>query len=162
MDHFLLQNRCTRTRAKTLDNHTLKVFSVFYQHPSLLDPDAWKLFHTGDENILIDEDTMVILDKHVCEFGYQPKTGTIITCKITPRETTDLKAHWDNILEFCNEVKKDFSEFWDDTTLEMEKLSLKSDPLQACSDSTSNGPTLGSIPEETVQTLPSKLGEDSD
>lgn len=162
MDHFLLQNRCTRTRAKTLDNHTLKVFSVFYQHPSLLDPDAWKLFDTGDENILIDEDTMVILHQHICEFGYQPKTGTILTCKITPKETKDLKAHWDKILDFCNEVKKDFSEFWDETTLKMENLSLKSDPLQEHSGSTSNGPTLESIPEETVQTLPSKLDEDLD
>ena len=162
MENFLLTNRCTRTRVKTEDNHTLKVFSVFYQHPALLDPADWKLFNAESEQVLMDKDTIYLLDKHLCEFGYEPKTGTILTCKITPIEKTDLDKHWDEMLQFCLEVKRDFAQFCDEETLGLDKLNLKSDQSQDCSDSTSNGPTLGSILEETTQTLPSKLDEGLD
>lgn len=157
MENFLLTNRCTRTRVKTSDNYTLKVFSAFYQHPALLEPDAWKLFNSGTEKVLIDKDTMYILDKHVCEFGYQPKSGTILTCKITPIDKMDLDKHWDDMFKFCLEAKRDFAEFCDNQTLGLENLSLKSDSSRDCSGSTSNDPTPENILEETVQTLPSKL-----
>ena len=49
MKNFLLTNRCTKIRVKTSDNHTLKVFSVFYQHPALLHPDGWKLLNNEDK-----------------------------------------------------------------------------------------------------------------
>ena len=57
MKDFLLTNRCTKIRVQTSDNHTLKVFSVFYQHPALLNPDGWKLLDHQDK-ILVDENTL--------------------------------------------------------------------------------------------------------
>lgn len=162
MENYLLTNRCTRTRVKTSDDHTLKVFSAFYQHPALLEPEDWKLFDAETEKVLMDKDTIYLLNKHVCEFGYEPKTGTILTCKITPIDKTDLNKHWEDMLQYCLEVKKEFAQFCDEETLGLEKLNLKSDQSQDCSDSTSNDPMLESIPEETKQTLPSKLDEDLD
>ena len=113
MKDFLLTNRCTKIRVQTSDKHTLKVFSVFYQHPALLNPDGWKLLDHHDK-ILVDENTLWLLDKHVCEFGFSPKDGTILTCKITPKSgTPDLQKHWDDMLDYCIEVKKDFAQFVD-------------------------------------------------
>ena len=161
MDNFLLTNRCTKIRVKTSDNHTLKVFSVFYQHPALLNPDGWKVLE-NTEKILVDENTLWLLEKHVCEFGFSPKDGTILTCKITPKDTTDLQKHWDEMLDYCIEVKKDFAQFIDaqkadELTSRLDQLKLKSDSQPAYSDPATNGHTLGRIPEETAQTPPSKL-----
>ena len=165
MEHFLLTNRCTKIRVQTSDKHTLKVFSVFYQHPALLNPDGWKLLD-HNEKILVDENTMWLLDKHVCEFGFSPKDGTILTCKITPKSgTPDLQKHWDDILDYCIEVRKDFAQFVDaqkadELTNRLDQLKLKSDSQPACLDLATNDRTLEKIPEETGQTLPSKLDVD--
>ena len=161
MENFLLTNRCTRVRVKTSDNHTLKVFSVFYQHPALLHPDGWRLLDHG-EKILVDENTMWLLEHHECEFGHQPKDGTILTCKITPKDKTDLNKHWDDMLQYCMEVKRDFAQFVDskkvnELTDQLESLGVtesKSDSPQECSDL----PTNDHMPEKTLegkgQTLP--------
>ena len=121
MNSYLLTNRCTRTRVKTADNHTLKVFSVFYQHPALIHPDGWHLLKHDKENILVDENTLYILNKHECEFGFQPKSGTILTCKITIKgklSDEESKSHWDDIYKYCIEVKRDFAKFCDDNKVE--------------------------------------------
>lgn len=164
MKNFLLTNRCTKIRVKTSDNHTLKVFSVFYQHPALLHPDGWKLLNNEDK-ILVDENTLWLLEKHVCEFGYAPKDGTILTCKITPKDDSDLQKHWDDMLQYCIEVKKDFAQFVDaqkadELTSRLDQLKLKSDSSQECSDPATNGHRLEKIPEEKVQTPPNKLDVD--
>ena len=164
MKDFLLTNRCTKIRVQTSDKHTLKVFSVFYQHPALLNPDGWKLLDHHDK-ILVDENTLWLLDKHICEFGFSPNDGTILTCKITPKDTSDIQKHWDDMLDYCIEVKKDFAQFVDaqkadELTNRLDQLKLKSDSQPACSDLPTNGHRLERIPEETVQTPPSKLDED--
>lgn len=164
MKDFLLTNRCTKIRVQTSDNHTLKVFSVFYQHPALLNPDGWKLLDHQDK-ILVDENTLWLLDKHVCEFGFSPKDGTILTCKITPKDTSNLEKHWDDMLDYCIEVKKDFAQFVDaqkadELTNRLDQLKLKSDSQPACSDLATNDHMLEKIPEERAQTLPSKLDVD--
>ena len=164
MKDFLLTNRCTKIRVQTSDNHTLKVFSVFYQHPALLNPDGWKLLDHQDK-ILVDENTLWLLDKHVCEFGFSPKDGTILTCKITPKDTSNPEKHWDDMLDYCIEVKKDFAQFVDaqkadELTNRLDQLKLKSDSQPACSDLATNDHMLEKIPEERAQTLPSKLDVD--
>lgn len=161
MENFLLTNRCTRVRVKTSDNHTLKVFSVFYQHPALLHPDGWRLLDHG-EKILVDENTMWLLEHHECEFGHQPKDGTILTCKITPKDKTDLNKHWDDMLQYCMEVKRDFAQFVDskkvnELTDQLESLGVtesKSDSPQECSDLPTNDHTLEKTLEGKGQTLP--------
>jgi len=162
MENYLLTNQCTRVRVKTSDDHSLKVFSVFYQHPGMLDPDGWKLLDNG-EKILVDENTMWLLDKHECEFGYKPKEGTILTCKITPVdvEPSELKAHWEDMLQFCMEVKRDFAKFVDsqkvdNITDELENLKVKSCSPQESKDPLSIGRTLESIPEEITPIPPSE------
>lgn len=167
MENFLLTNRCTKVRVKTSDNHTLKVFSVFYQHPALLHPDGWRLLDHG-EKILVDENTMWLLEHHECEFGHQPKDGTILTCKITPKDKTNLDKHWDDMLQYCLEVKRDFAQFVDsnkvdELTDKMESLGVvesKSDSPPECSDRPTNDRMLEKTPEVKGQTLPSKSGAD--
>ncbi len=163
MKNFLLTNQCTKVRVQTSDKHTLKVFSVFYQHPALIQPDGWKLLDHG-EQILVDENTLWLLEKHECEFGYQPKDGTILTCKITPKGKTtpaELDEHWDDMLAYCTEVKGDFARFVDDNKVEeltdkLGALQTKSDLLRDDSGLSSTDHTLENIPAEKVQTLPSK------
>ena len=156
MDSFLLTNHCTRTRVKTADNHTLKVFSVFYQHPALLQPDGWKLLKYRDDNILVDENTLYILEKHECIFGYQPKTKTILTCKITPKDKLsdeELKKHWDDIYDFCMEVRTDFAKFCDPNKLNSSLGLQDSVEIDLVPDKTL---------EETTQTLQNISIEDSE
>jgi hypothetical protein len=165
MKDFLLTNRCTKVRVQTSDNHTLKVFSIFYQHPALLHPDGWKLLDHG-EKILVDENTLWVLEQHECEFGYQPKDGTILTCKITPKGKTtpkELNDHWDEMLVYCTEVKGDFAKFVDGAKVEelVDKLDattlkVKSDSQPADLDLSSNDHTPENTLEEKGQTPPSK------
>lgn len=134
MENYLLTNRCTRVRVKTSDDHVLKVFSVFYQHVALLDPDSWSLLDVG-EKILVDSDTKWLLSHHECEFGYAPKDGTVLTCKITPRDKSDLQKHWNDMLDYCIQVKKEFAEFVDskkvdDLSDKLEDLKVKSESPQ--------------------------------
>lgn len=159
---FLLINRCTKTRVKTSDDHTLKVFSAFYQHPGLLDPDGWTLLTIGDDQLLVDVDTIHILDQHECELGYEPKTGTVLTCKITPKNTEDLEKHWDTILQHCLSVKEDFAKFCDqqDVSKQLENMKLKSDPSPADSDSSNDDHKLENAPTKIEQIPPSIQDED--
>lgn len=164
MDHYLLTNRCTKIRVQTTDKHTLKVFSAFYQHPALLHPDGWKMLDHG-EKILVDENTLWLLEHHECEFGYQPTTGTILTCKITPKDKSNLDKHWEGMLKYCVEVKGDFAKFVDKSKVKeltdtLDNLKLKSDSPQECSDPATNDHMPEKTPAETVQTLPSKSNED--
>tara|TARA_B110000483_G_scaffold213820_1_gene263242 strand:- start:1261 stop:1743 length:483 start_codon:yes stop_codon:yes gene_type:complete len=160
MDEYLLQNRCTKIRVSTSDEHTLKVFSVFYQHPALIDPEGWTVLKT-EENILVDKNTMWILEKHECEFGYEAKSGTILTCRIKPKDCSNLEAHWDDILQYCMEVKGDFAKFCDeDISLKMDNLKLKSDSKPGCSDPEANDRKLDSTLPVKEQTLPKKLSAD--
>jgi len=147
MNSFLLTNRCTRTRVKTSDDHTLRVFSIFYQHPALLHPDGWKLLKHSKDNVLVDENTLYILEKHECEFGYQPKTGTILTCKITPKGKLSeeaLKTHWDDIYDYCVEVKRDFATFCDDS--KVDELTNKLSSSLGLQDSVH----IDQVPEKTL------------
>ena len=165
MKDFLLTNRCTKIRVQTSDKHTLKVFSVFYQHPALLHPDGWKLLDHGDK-ILVDENTLWLLEKHECEFGYQPKDGTILTCKITPKGKTtpkELEEHWDDMLAYCSEVKGDFAKFVDSAKVEELADKLDATTLEVKSDSQPDDSDLVSndhMPENTLaskgQTPPKK------
>lgn len=163
MKDFLLTNRCTKVRVQTSDQHTLKVFSIFYQHPALLHPDGWKLLDHG-EKILVDENTLWLLEQHECEFGYQPKDGTILTCKITPKGKTtpkELNDHWDEMLAYCTEVKGDFAKFVDKTKVEeltdkLDDLKVKSDSQPVDSDLSSNDRMPENTLEEKGQTPPSK------
>lgn len=158
MKDFLLTNRCTKIRVQTSDKHTLKVFSVFYQHPALIHPDGWKLLDHGDK-ILVDENTLWLLEQHECEFGYQPKEGTILTCKITPKGKTtpkELDEHWDDMLAYCSEVKGDFAKFVD--TAKVEELTDKLDAanLKVKSDSQPDDSGLASTDHTLENTLASK------
>jgi len=174
MKHFLLTNRCTKVRVQTSDNHTLKVFSAFYQHPALIHPDGWKLLDHG-EKILVDENTLYMLEKHECEFGYQPKEGTILTCKITPKDINkegfNLDAHWDDILQYCLEVKGDFAQFVDTQKpslkksssvddLSLEELKIKSDSEPEWLDLATTDHMPENTPALTVPTPPSKQDVD--
>jgi hypothetical protein len=132
------------------------VFSVFYQHPALIHPDGWKLLDHGDK-ILVDENTLWLLEKHECEFGYQPKEGTILTCKITPKGKTtpkELEEHWDDMLAYCSEVKGDFAKFVDNA--KVEELTDELDDMKVKSDSQPGDLGLASNDHMLENTLASK------
>jgi hypothetical protein len=114
----------------------------------------------------VDENTLWLLEQHECEFGYQPKEGTILTCKITPKGKTtpkELDEHWDDMLAYCSEVKGDFAKFVDKNKVEELTDKLDAVTLEVKSDSqldeldlASNDRTLDNTLASKGQTPPSK------
>ncbi len=76
---ILLNNRVPNFKIKTKDSHLLHVFSVFYDHPAMINVDGWVMMK--DMKILVDVDTMFLLESNISEFGWNK--DKLLTCKIT-------------------------------------------------------------------------------
>ena len=106
MKSFLITNLCTHVRIKTKDDHVLQAFSGFYQHPAMVNEDAWNLQKHGNVNILVDEDTMHIMKNMLCEFGYEATSDTILTCKLTSmiEDEEERKKQWNELYGYAYTV----------------------------------------------------------
>ena len=107
MKSFLITNLCTNVRIKTKDDHVLQAFSGFYQHPAMVNEDAWNLQKHGNVNILVDEDTMHIMKNMLCEFGYEATSDTILTCKLTSmiEDEEERTKQWNELYEYANGIR---------------------------------------------------------
>jgi hypothetical protein len=56
----LLANKLPRKKIRTQDGTVLKLFSLFFSHPYMLNEDGWKLLVVCEEKILVDVDTLHI------------------------------------------------------------------------------------------------------
>lgn len=115
MSSFLTTNRCTRTRIKTKDNVILQVFSLFYDHPAMVNEEAWHLFTHGNTKVMVDKDTLEIMRDLECEYGFSPKTDTIITCKLTSRIVDDdeRKKQMNQKYEYAKKIRTSIEKFFD-------------------------------------------------
>ena len=115
MSSFLTTNRCTRTRIKTKDNIILQAFSLFYDHPAMVNEEAWHLFTHGNTKVMVDKDTLEIMRELECEYGFSPKNDTIITCKLTSRIVDDdeRKKQMNQKYEYAKKIRTSIEKFFD-------------------------------------------------
>jgi hypothetical protein len=108
MNSFLITNLCTKVRVQTKDEKILQVFSGFYSHPAMINEDGWHLQKHGNVNILVDEDTMHIMKKMLCEFGYDATSDAILTCKLTSvvEDEEERTKQWNELYEYARGVRK--------------------------------------------------------
>lgn len=119
---FVVHNQLKSFKVQTKDGKHLRVFSIFYQHPGMLNEDGWKLFKLPGtkKQILIDVNTLYVLDHNMNEFGYKPNTDIIETCKLTCTFKTqdEVDKHWEDMKEYAVSLKKDQKDFFDKQKVE--------------------------------------------
>jgi len=177
MKSILLHNRCTKTRVKLADGNILQCFTLFYDHPAMINEDAWTLMKTNGINVLCDTDTMHILSGNECEWGFTPTGDTILTVKLSTqlKEQEDQIDHWNKLYEFAVGVKKEAAQFFDKKKIDnladelnlLDVSSIKTtealrdttsvdELMKDGSDSDANCQKPSSVLEEIEKTLPSK------
>jgi hypothetical protein len=125
----LVANQCRAFRVETKDKVQLRVFSMFYPHPGMVEEEGWKIFQMDKDKILVDENTLYVLERNINEFGFEPKSDTIISCKLTKEGSQEeIDAHWDDMKKYGEELKTDYSNFKKaDPTTALSELSLIDD-----------------------------------
>lgn len=177
MKSILLHNRCTKTRVKLADGNILQCFTLFYDHPAMINEDAWTLMKTNGINVLCDTDTMHILSGNECEWGFTPTGDTILTVKLSTQleEQEDQINHWNKLYEFAVGVRKEAAQFFDKKKIdnladELNSLDVSSiktteairdttsvdELMKDGSDSDASCQKPSSVLEEIEKTLPSK------
>ncbi len=130
---ILLKNRLPTFKIKTKDSHLLHIFSVFYDHPAMLNEDGWVLMK--GMKILVDVDTMFLLESNISEFGWNKEK--LLTCKISSQLTGDeLTKHWNKLYKHALRVRSRMKKHFDDTKVTelLENLNI-SDSSQVEKDS---------------------------
>ena len=121
---FVVANQCQAYRVETKDKVQLRVFSMFYPHPGMVKEEGWKIFKLGKDQILVDENTLYVLERNTNEFGFDPKSDTIISCKLTKEgRQEDLDSHWDDMKQYGQELKTDYKNF-NKTMNDLSEMSL--------------------------------------
>tara|TARA_Y100000817_G_C16814116_1_gene525620 strand:- start:343 stop:825 length:483 start_codon:yes stop_codon:yes gene_type:complete len=138
---ILITNVCTSVRIRTLDEHILQCFSGFYSHPALINEDAWHLVKHGNTKLMVDKDTMYLMENMVCEWGFQAKSDTILTLKLTStiKDEEERIKHWNHLYEYSMNLRKAMTSHFDkdkmeDLTAQMKETSI-SDSSQELKDS---------------------------
>ena len=108
----LLHNKLPKFKIKTKDSHLLHVFSVFYDHPAMINEDGWVMMK--GMKILVDVDTMFLLESNVSEFGWNK--DKLLTCKITTtlKEEDEITKHWNKLYKHAMRVKSRMKKHFDD------------------------------------------------
>tara|TARA_B100000674_G_scaffold119332_1_gene90646 strand:- start:2721 stop:3203 length:483 start_codon:yes stop_codon:yes gene_type:complete len=153
---ILITNLCTKTRICTTDNHIIQCFSGFYEHPALIDQDSWHLVKHGNTNLMVDQDTMHLMEDMVCEWGFQPKSDTVLTLKLTStKEDKDERIkHWNQLYKYSMDLKKAMAQHFDNDKIDeladqMKKTSISDSSLED-SDSACSDRKPEKTPEETT------------
>ena len=178
MKSILLHNRCTKTRVKLADGNILQCFTLFYDHPAMINEEAWTLMKTNGINVLCDTDTMHVLSGNECEWGFTPTGDTILTVKLTTQleNQEDQINHWNKLYEFAVGVKKEAAQFFDKKKIEnladelnsLDVSSVKTrdklvestsvdELMKDDSDSDASCQKPSNVLQETEKTLPNKL-----
>lgn len=154
MKSILITNRCTKVRIRTLDDHIIQCFSAFYSHPALINEDSWHMMKHGNTKMMVDNDTMHIMKDLLCEWGFEAKSDTILTLKLTStvENENERTRRWNQIYKYSMNLKKAMTEHFDkdkmDELTDQLKTTSISDSSQEQKDSSCDDRTPGKIPEE--------------
>lgn len=112
---FIAGNQCTQTRVKMKDGIVIQVFSLFYMHPGMINEESWHLISHGNFKVLVDEDTLVIMKDLQIEWGFKPRSDTIISCKLSTRipEGDERKKQMHDKYEYAKKVRSSMNSFFD-------------------------------------------------
>ena len=147
---FLTTNRCTRTRIQTKDGVVIQLFSAFYDHPAMVNEDAWHLVKHGSFNLLVDEDTMEIMNGLECEWGFSANSDTIVTCKLSSHEKDEEKRNHDMGIkfEYAKKVRRSMKSFFDASKVDELSLAVDAIDINELDDSgfLDNGQVIGNTP----------------
>lgn len=131
MNVATIPNLLPNMKSRLKDGHVLLMTSFFYKHPAMINPDGWKLLKVGNEKILVDTDTLFIIGKHETELIWEKDHVTHV--KLTSKLKGDeLKEHWDTLLKYANDLKRDMSAHYDKEKVDelstmLKNVSVKSD-----------------------------------
>jgi len=112
MNSVTLKNLLPTTKIKLKDNVTLLALSLFYNHPSLLAEDGWVLLKVGSEKVLVDNDTMHVFEGEEIKLKWTKDqiTGVNLTSSLTGDALTE---HWNEKVAYCNDVRNQMKDFFD-------------------------------------------------
>lgn len=137
MKSFLISNLCTKFRVKLKDDNVLQCFSGFYEHPGMINEDAWHLVNANNVKVLVDRDTMHVMKDMVCEWGFSAAADTILTCKLTSTESDEKKRtqHWNALYEYAVSTRKAMAQHFSKS-----KMNELTDTLKSCTVADSSDP----------------------
>lgn len=151
MNKATLKNLLPNAKVRLNDGQLVLLVSVFYHHPLMLDEEGWTLVKIGSENVLIDKDTMQVIDKCEIELQWEKDhiQGIQLACNLAG---DDLKKHWDEVVEFSRQVKNEMSDFFhkeevDDLCNQLTDVNITSDSAQG-----DENPVQKLREHETIQT----------
>jgi len=105
----LLPNKLPRKKIRTQDGAVLKLFSLFFSHPYMLNEDGWKLLVVSEEKLLVDVDTLHIFGDCEIKLVYEKEY-------ITHAElTSDLKGEaldklYLKMMKYAEKVRAEMNE----------------------------------------------------
>tara|TARA_A100001015_G_scaffold318408_1_gene438224 strand:+ start:4096 stop:4578 length:483 start_codon:yes stop_codon:yes gene_type:complete len=151
---ILITNLCTKCRIRTADEHIIQCFSGFYKHPALINEDAWHLVKSGNVKLMVDSDTMHLMEGMVCDWGFDSKSDTVITMKLTStiKDKDERIAKWNALYEYSMNLRSAMDSHYDsdkiDQVTDLLKKTTISDASQEDSDSVDGDHTPGKTPVE--------------
>lgn len=131
MNVATIPNLLPNMKSRLQDGHVLLMTSFFYKHPAMLNSEGWKLLKIGSEKLLVDTDTLFIIGDHETELVWDKDHVTHV--KLTSKLKDDeLKTHWETLLKYANDLKKDMSAHYDEDKVDelssmLKNVSVKSD-----------------------------------
>ena len=161
MNTATLQNLLPNSKVKLADSNIVLLLSLFYNHPRLLSEDGWKLLKVGNQNILIDLDTAHIFKDKEIELVWDNDhiTHFRLTSKLTGEE---LKKHWDTMVTYANQVRRDMTSHFDKNKVDELCDSLNQVAITKVESSASDHDTdhvLERTPPKEVQSPPASISE---
>jgi len=120
-----LPNKLPNKKVKLGDGTVLKLFSLFYTHPYLLNEDGWKLLNLGEEKLLVDTDSLHVFGN--CEIRLKYDKEHITNVNLTSNLKGDeLASLFDEMLNYSKQVRADMNSHYDpDKVSELDLSSLK-------------------------------------
>jgi len=106
----------------------------------MINEEAWHLQKHGNTNILVDEDTMFVMQNMVCEFGFEATSDTILTCKLTStiEDEDERNIEWNTKYEYAKGVNKAAFNFFDKSKVEELADAMKQTTISENTDSDSD------------------------
>ncbi len=107
-----LPNKLPDKKVKLGDGVVLKLFSIFYTHPFLLDEDGWKLLNLGEEKILVDTDSLHVFGDCDVTLKYDMEHITHVNLR-SHLKGDELNGLFDDMLKYSKQVRADMNSHYD-------------------------------------------------
>lgn len=142
-----IPNLLPNMKSKLQDGHILLMTSFFYKHPAMLNPNGWQLLKIGNEKLLVDTDTLFIIGDHETELVWDKDHVTHVKLTST-LEGEELKSHWESLLKYANDLKKDMSAHYSKDKVDDLTTMLKNVSVDSCEDQNDKSQSIAKTQKE--------------